>query len=69
MDDYVIPHCRACGEQGVAIAFDHIDEDILFWQCTKCENRWHHHTTGRLRDIADPYVQRGKERARVPQDR
>jgi hypothetical protein len=56
--------CDVCGARGVQIAFAVHDYKPLFWQCIKCENRWHlNPKSDYLWHVAEPMVQRGKERA------
>lgn len=57
-------NCDRCHADGVPIGMKNLTADIFFWQCTKCENRWHHWPTGTWEyEKADPFVQRGRERA------
>lgn len=64
----VRPHCDVCDGAGVSVSFAAYpgdEEATMFWQCTQCENRWHIHPKGTWEyEVADSYVQRGKDRAR-----
>lgn len=55
--------CPVCHNDGVPIGMSNITPGIFFWQCTQCENRWHHHSEGTWEhEQADPYIKRGRER-------
>jgi len=58
-----LTECGHCHAPGLPVALKYHGDDILFWMCSKCENRWHHWPEGTgMHEVAAPYVQRGKDR-------